>query len=502
MQKVLLRVLFFLSLTGCTNFVEDLTTPDAVRQRAEFAIPLVDSRVGLAELLGDVDERIYLTVDPDGLFRFNYSDTVPPVDSKAIFEDIQQLARGVPIPITQRRTFVEFPLPDDASLDILQLKAGRLAYYLPNPYDRPVQVTLTLPNLIVNGAPFTVSRQLPANSGSGTVPALTNNDAPIDLAGSAFEVTNDELEIDFRIDGLDGTELEPGRGTIAIFTNLTFSYLEGYFGRLPYPGADGQLAIDLFDDYTSGQVSFEEPRIIVRIRNSVGVPARALVEELTVLTADGRSLPVEGEIVDDGFTFGYPEERGANSYTTYIVDKNNSNIQELLDARPVALNYRISALINPDANANLTGFVSDTSSFSATVTLELPLFGSASDFAVSDTVRIDLGDRYGEVTAANFRVTTDNELPLDLNLTGTFIDSLGTPLADLSDGNLLLLKAGDSATNDIEATGERLARIREASFLVLETAFATADGGTRPVRVTEDQNLRVRIGARLTVDTP
>jgi hypothetical protein len=116
-----------------------------------------------------------------------------------------------------------------------------------------------------------------------------------------------------------------------------------------------------------------------------------------------------------------------------------------------------------------------------------------------------LGQDYAEVTAATFRVTTDNGLPLDLSLTGTFIDSLGTPLLDLTDGQLLVLRAGTSAsprrqTNDIVFDGADLDELRRARQLVLQVDFATTDDGQRTVRVVDTDEVRIRIGARLTVD--
>ncbi|NJB87271.1 hypothetical protein GGR26_003051 [Lewinella marina] len=513
MQKALLPLLFACLATGCNSLLEDFTDLKALEQHAEYAIPLVDSRLDLSGLVGQVDERFVLTIDPDGLLRFNYTDTVPSVDSEPVFAALQAVARGLPLPITMRRQELDFPLPNDASIDLLRLRAGKLSYSLPNPYPHPVTVRLTLPNLQRNGVAFTVSGELPARAGSGANPTLTNAAAPLDLAGYELRFPDETLVIDYAIDAPDGTPLDPGRGTIAVLSDLDFSFLEGYFGRTPYSGVDDRLEIDFFENYRSGEVTFENPRILVSVRNSVGVPARAVVEELTVETLDGRVIPVEGEIVEEGFDFNYPREPGQNSYTTYEIDKTNSDLLELLAARPVALNYRISALINPEADPRKVGFLSDTSSYSATVTAELPLYGSAANFEVVDTFDVNLGDRYGDITAASLRITTDSEWPLDLLLSGTFTDSLGLPLLDLTDGELLIVKASPvdaggtptgsvQSTHDVTFSADRLELLRRASHLVLSAAFATLDGGSRPVRITNQQKLRVRIGARLTVDKP
>ena len=496
-----------LLLVGCLDTIE----VDEVRIRAEYAVPLVDSRVSLTELLGEVDERLRLTVDVDGLLRFNYTDTVPAVTSEEVFGELRNLARGLPLPITQRRQAYAFPAPEDTELDSLRTKAGAFTYSLPNAYPRAVRITLTLPGVTRNGVPLEVRGELPAYSGSGDQPTLTNVADPLDFTDYTFDLTGGALVVEYAIDGLDGEELAPGRGTVAAFTELQFDRIDGYFGRAPYPGVSDRLAIDFFESYEGGEIDLVDPQIRVRIRNGFGVPARAVVDELYVETLAGDTVQVTGRVVEEGFVFDYPRVPGEVAFTTYIIDETNSNLQELIAARPVALNYRISALINPEADASVTGYLLDTSTYAATITVELPLYGSTADFQVRDSVAVNIGEQYGEVTAAGFRITTDNELPFDLSLTGTFVDSLGNVLGDLTDGELLVIRASPvdtagntaeavQATTDVPVTGERLAQLRGASLLVLNVTFATTERGARAVRVTDRQNLRVRIGARLTVN--
>ena len=506
---LLFPVLFLLS--GCDSALDSLLQIDDTRSRAEFAVPLVDSRVGLTQLVGDIDERVTLTVAPDGLLQFNYTDTVPAVTSDQVFDELSALGRAIPYAVTSRNQQIPFPLPDDIRLDALTIRGGKFTYQLPNPYEQPVRIRLEIANTTLGDAPLQVSGMLPAYAGSGDLPTLSSQDTPIDLAGYNFELGNGRVTLTYAIDALDGTPLEVPEGSLIAFTNLTFSYLQGYFGRTPYAGVAERLEIDFFDNYEEGEISFVDPLIRVRIRNGFGVPARAVIDALSVETAAGDTLAVTGQVVEEGFAFDYPRTPGSSAFTTYLIDETNSNLRELLAAKPTALNYRISALINPAADASITGYLLDTSTYSADLTVELPLYGSAADFAVSDSFAINLGESYDEIEAASFRITTDNELPFDLSLTGTFIDSLGNALADLTEGELLVISASPvdnqgnatqvtQRTIDVPLPAERLAAVRQASHLVLRTTFATTDNGTTAVRVTDQQQLRVRVGARLTVN--
>lgn len=511
MLKYLLLLLLLLGLLACDGLLDDLTHIDELGNRPEVAVPLVDSRVNLAGLVGEIDDRVTLTVDADGLLRFNYRDTVPAVNSDLVFQQLRDLARGIPLIITRRRQALPFPFPGDVRISSLRVKSGTFVYDLPNSYNQPVTVALTIPNALRDGQPLTITGELPAHNGNGSPPRLTNADRPLELAGYRLDLTTDSLIVEYRIDGADGQPLDPPRGTAAAFTNLEFDYVEGYFGRQPYPGVSGRLDIGFFDHYLGGDIRFVEPRITVGVNNNFGLPARAVIDRLDVTTVTGDTVAVTGQIVEEGFVLDYPRQPGKTVRTTYIVDETNSNVQELIAAKPVSLNYRISALINPEADPRITGFLTDTSSYTATINVELPLYGAADDFGVRDSFPVNLGDDYGEITEATFRITTDNAIPFDLSLTGTFVDSLGNELLDLSDGRLLIIGAGtvdasgrptatQQLVTDISFTAEEVTLLRQAAYLVINTSFATTEAATEEVRILNTQQLRVRVGARLTIN--
>lgn len=496
---------------ACSNQIEDLTRVDGTRYRADYAVPLIDSKVKLKELIGDVTGQVSVSVDPDGLLRFRYSGEVPAVGSDVIFARLETIAQGIFLPITQRRQAAPFAGPGDVDLNELRISGGALNYVFPNTYPEPVRITFSIPDGSLDGVPFSVSAELPAFSGEGTPPALTNPDLPVDLENYILTLSDDSLYFEIDIEDLDGNDLAVTEGSVITITNLRFSYVEGYLGQEFYPGGRDTIEVDFFDNYLEGDIYFENPTVTMTLINTFGVPARALVDVLNVIDVNGNIIPIEGTAVDNGFDFDFPRVPGETAITTFVFDKTNSNIDQVLSARPVALDYEINALINPNADTEIVGFLTDTSSYRATVDVELPLYGNASDFTVRDTFEIDLMDRYEDVVGATFRLTTKNGLPLDLQLRGTFLDPLGNALADLTDGELQLLRSSpiDAAgnpegvttqTNDLRFEGARLEAIRSATQLVLMLDISTSDGGTPFVRVTDEQELTVLLGAIVTVE--
>lgn len=512
-MKQLSLLFLLLVLLSCRDEIEDLTTIDELRFTAEYAVPLIDSEVSLEELIGDIDDIVSLTVDPDGLLRFRYTGELPPVGSDQIFATLEPLTQGIILPITQQRQSVPFPLPDDLRLDELRLKGGTLRYSLPNTYEQAVRINLSVPTARRGEERLEVSGELPAYSGSGTPPTLANPDDPIDLSGYVLDLTDDSLFLEYRISDLEGNALAPSQQTLVALENLSFSYVEGYLGRAIYPGESSRVDIDFFESYQGGEVFFADPSITVTLRNSFGVPSRAVVDRLNVITLEDDTLAVTGEAITNGFDFNYPLTPGRTVLTTFVFDRSNSNLPEVFSARPVAVDYAISAIINPDGDTSITGFLTDTSAYSARVDVELPLVGSAQDFTVSDTFEVDLSiDEFSDLVDLELRLTTDNSLPFDLVLTGIFVNAEGQPLTNLTDGPAIIVRASPvdsdgnstgvtSTTNDFLYTEEQVDLIRESSQLVLTSTFATSNQGMDFVRIRDEQRLRVRLGAILTVET-
>jgi len=505
-----LSLLFCLS--NCSSQLEDLSRIDEVRYDAAYAVPIIDSDVTLSELLGNVTEDVSFSVDADGLLRFRYEGEVPAVGSDIIFGQLEDIATGVAIFIERSRQAAPFGgAGEDVDVDELRIKSGALSYNLTNEYDRPVTVTLRIPDARKDGVPFETSSTLPAWDGTGDVPTFSNSDMPEDLEGYILTIPQDSLYFEYDIVADDGEVLTPSRQTIVAFTNLRFSFMRGYLGRELYPGGRDTIEIDFFDSYQDGEIFFEDPTITMTLVNTFGVPALAQVSVLNVVDVEGNIIPITGQAVEEGFNFNYPTVPGDTAYTTFVFDNSNSNIAEVLSARPVALDYEIDALINPDADTEIIGFLTDSAAYTATVRVELPLYGNASDFTVRDTFAIGIMDRYEDVRGVDFRLTTHNGLPLEIELAGTFLDAEGNALADLTDGRIQLLEAAPvdgegngtgvaERTNDITFEDTRLDAIRQAVSLVITLDISTTDNGTPFVRVTDDQTLRVLLGAIIRVE--
>ena len=508
-MRKLLPSLLLVSLlaTGCRlGGLEDL---EQVRYDAEYAIPLVDTRVSIRKLLENVEEETTILIDRDGQIRFSYEGEVITQNSQDLFATIDDVLPPV-IPVLSPRMALPFTTPEGIRVDRADLKAGELIYVFENRNAAPVDVSITLPQLKKNGEPMSFRHSMPGYGGTGAAPRITNLLSPAALQGYQLTTENDSVYIVYEARDADGQARELSNFFLRV-QNLDFAYAEGYLGDQLHEGQRDTIEIDFFDNWTQGEVYFEAPKITFHVENSFGIPTRSVVNLFNVITVRGEVLPVEGAFITDGIDFPFPamDEVGAVKRGSFVFTRENSNIDELLSAGPAAVDYDVDARTNPDGNTNIRGFLTDSSYYRVQVEVELPLFGRANDFIASDTFDLDFTS-YEDVDEAEFKVVADNQLPLNVDIQGYFLDEEGAVLDSLLGERERVVAAAPVDANGIASgtrqqitfapfTGERFDRIRQARRLLLSASFSTVEGGQVSVRPLAEQDVRIRIGAKLGV---
>ncbi len=505
-------LLVLLFSTACQDQLADLGAIDATRYEADYAIPLVDSRIGMRDILENFEENSTLTIDADGLLRFRYSGDILTRTSDDVFAAINQtIGNSGILPLLNQRQALPFSTPDGLEIDRVEMKETTLTYAFTNRHPVAVEIELRMPNVALNGEPLFVSASLPAYSGTGTAPGTSNALNPLSLDGYSLTPEGDSIYIDILYLTPEGDTLLPSAGSGLLIENFSFTYAEGYLGNIEYTGERDTILIDFFDNWIQGDVYFEQPKITFNFENSFGVPTEAVVDLFNIITAEGETLPLESVFIDQGgIQFPYPtlEEVGQVKTTQFLFDRSNSNIDVVLGSKPVAIDYDVSALTNPDNNTAIRGFITDTSYYKVLVDVELPLYGSAANFVVRDTFDIDLSS-YPDVKAIAFKIVTENGLPLSVALQGNFLDANNQSLAQLFPDAATLV-GGAPVDSQGEPTASRtvtsfsewdetsLPAIRMANRLVLTSTFSTTLESAASVRLLSGQEVNVKIGAILT----
>ncbi len=497
---------FLVFLSSC-NGIQELSDLKGVNARRSFALPLVDSRSSIGAFMEAVSDSGVVQVAADGQLSLLYRQNILTEGSQAIFQEIKQYL-PITIPILSDRQELPFSQPGQVELDRVELGGGSIAYLFQWTGTQAASVEIRVPQMSRDGEILRLSHSLPAASPEDpyrVVNALVGER----LAGYTIRPENGSLFIEYTLTTGDGSG-----GSLDNFIfrieDLDIPYVEGYLAPLRYDGPEGSIAINIYENWSLGEIFFEEPRASLLVWNGIGLPVRALIEEFQVVSVEGETLELEGPPVSSGIDIPYPgfDEVGEVIPSVFTLDKENSNLQEVVASKPVRIDYNIDALTSPDSDTGIRGFVTDTGTFVADLEVELPLYGNVDDFIARDTVEIDFSE-YGNIDEADFRLISENELPLDVRFQTYFADESGNVLDSLYLESALLLRAApvdelgypsrtvreESVTTLSEAAFDRLV---DARLMIIELRFDTHDNGNgTSVRLLNDQAVRIRMGAIL-----
>jgi len=504
-------VLLFGLCFACEE-LDQLQDIDDINYDAEFAIPLINSTLSIQDILDDADESSSLSIDENGLLHLIYEGDVLTNQGLSVLQDVANDLPSI-IPVLSDDFAIPFTIPNQIDIDQLTFSSGELSYAVQNRNPEPVNVQVTLPQLLREDTALTYTFSLPAYSGSGAIPTATNQNSPTTLSGVQIIPQDDTVYVKYEAVTPDGQMVALSNFVLRI-NNPTLSYAQGYLGQNEYAGGSNRVEIDFFDQsYIDGTVRFAEPTVRFLIENSFGIPTRAVIHDFAVTTVAGERLPVTGDIIDTGIDFPFPPLTavGESRTSAFTFDQDNSNIVDLLSSNPLALEYDIDVRTHPDGNSSEKGFLTDESSYSVRLEVDLPLSGQVDQFVLRDTTGFDLGELQ-ELSEAEFKLIADNGIPIDADVQIYFLDEQNQRLDSLFTADLQRINAAQMNADGVSTTTvtterilpyppERLDALRQAVTLGLQVRLSTASSTGNNVQIYQNQDITIRLGAIIRVQS-
>ena len=490
----LLLSIFFLS--ACKK-IENIRVIEDINYNPEFAIPLVNSSISLQDILDSEDNIAVLEIDETGDMTLNYE---AEFEHNSVNELIGEIP-SFPMVLLDTTTTVPVQVFNNVELNSISLKEGTISFNLQSGKPENLDVTITIPELTKNGIPFSTNLQLVYQ---GSLP-VSASIAPISIEGYLLDLAANDVEIKYEAVTNSGDHV-----VIDLITgsadNWRYELVKGVADRQVFQISEDTIEIDLYGSWLEGEISFEDPRIAIEVENSFGFPIGARLVNVTAITSSGNEVHLT--TTNNTFDVNYPgfNEIGESKTTTFYFDKNNSNIRDILNTRPTQLRYQIEGILNPN-DTNEMGFVTDQSDLTSLVMIELPIYGTASGFTIQTDADMDLQD-IENISDAEFKIITNNGLPIDVNLQLFFQDQFGHTIDSLfvNPQNLLSSASIDSegnATENTETTTfvdvprERMLNIQEANKVIINAAFSSANDGATSVKVNSSQEVEVRMGVKI-----
>jgi len=476
----------------CISFFSCKPIDDIVIKgvQQDWSVPLINTTFSVKDLLAKFDTLAYVRFTSDSTLVLHYNGSFFSRSSLDIFASFQNAI----FPVTDTVMAVPVSLPSGVYVDSVITKSGNLVYAFSSP--EPTTVHLTIPSLQKNGVVF--DRTFSCDK----TPLIQT----LDMAGWALVPRNDSIIIIHDARNAAGKRLNLKGNAAFQIQNFVFSFVRGYLGRDTFDIPQDVINFDFFKNLAAGDVKFESPSLTVTLNNSYGVPVKSVIKVANFVTRDGSKLPLTSPL-SAGVNINYPKlnEIGQSKQTVVVLDKTNSNLQDVISFKPVQLEYKIVGVMNPDNSAKTIGFLTDSSIYKLRVDVDLPVHLRANNFILRDTSALSLTDQ-PNATYATFFITTESTIPADLAVQGYFLGANNSVLDSLVVGKPLLVNGAPVDANGYPtqsqttqlSTSFSQARLKNILGKTQKIAWAynvaTTGGGVKAARVTAKQTVNVHLG--------
>lgn len=435
----------FLSIYSCVDFDQetDLGLSDG---EYDIAIPLVNSKVTIGKIAEESKSNAGIKLDADGKATVVYYGEVLRKTSDAIFPPYPG---AIPYPILDTLTNVKLLSGDKYFVNKAVFKDTKIRFEGESNLTQDVKVKMRILELSKGNQKFETDFTIKYNQ---ALPSKFKT-PEISIDGWTINTSTNSMTFQYEAIAADGSRIKLDQA-LMYFDQIKFSYAQGYLGYHEFPIDGNIIDVSLFDKWLSGSFDFENPKITLSVDNAFGIPVRSKVNKMELTSITGKTVSLQSPFVTSGIDFAYPNfsEVGLLKTTYFYFDRNNSNIREIFNEKTKTISYNISALINPERDTSIKGFITGDSYFVVNVAAEVPLHGSVNQVVITDTLDIDLGDIH-QVKSGEFKAITSNDFPAEVKVQVYFLDDAGKPIEKLFGNEGIYLPAANILANGKTSPG-------------------------------------------------
>ncbi len=404
-----------------------------------------------------------------------------------------------------------------AEIDSLTLKTGIMDIATNSTFFHSAKLYVKFPTVTKNGIPF--STDFIYTTGGSSSVSLNN-----DFTGYSVDLTQtpanfNEIPVELRLT-LFWSGTADNSGTVSFDANMKdmqYKIMHGYFGENTLFFESDTIDISLFksDDWEIERYLFMDPKFKIYYWNSYGVPSQFYFDHLVAhsdlqgdmnILDDANNLPI-GQT--NPYDVNYATVVGQRMLDSLKVNKENSNIDDVVNARPKWIQFKARATTNP-AGLDHNNFVIDDSQIEVEVVMELPLWGYIYNWHLRDTTDVDLSDlqnEYNPVKRLLVRIDIQNGFPVEAFGQVYFTDANYVILDSLFytyEERLLAAAQVDASgrvldfsrkITKIEYTDDRLNKLETCKYVIYTAQANTtnADAGT-VVKIYNDYRVKFDVG--------
>lgn len=528
-----------IGLSGCykDNFDFDRMREDMIEWEPDIAFPIVYSTLRAEEIISASDSTNIYVYDSDNFITLIYrrqvfSQTVNDFFQFPFNQELNESMSLNAVEITEfttsgstatiKNSGLTFGIsgPGGSQLDKVVFYTGNMNISFESDFQHSGTLQVSMPELRLNGVPFLQSYPIDYQNG----PVSFSVSVP--LAGYEMDLNSgngpNTIPINYTL------TLNNGNGAIPTplnevqitqgFNQMVIDYAEGDFGNFSLGVDPGTVDLDVVQSEHEGYLYFEDPRMKLRITNGIGAEMLVGIDELYA-TGDPGQLDVDvSSLIPTGqFTVPAAPAPGQLAVQEFYFDKNNSNIQAVVNDQYDEVYHDLNAQVNPGTGP-YTNFAGRTSSLEVVADVELPFYGFSNHFTIIDTLEVpfdEASDFADNIERGLLRINTVSHFPVDGLLKLYFADSnyvvIDSVLTDGSfvirsgvveetapfDGNTFKVISPTNTNNDIELDTARINSLFASRYLLIYADITSTNDAGHNIKLFTEDYIEVRIGLRV-----
>lgn len=525
-------LIFIFSLSAvfnsCDHSYLDIDEIDDYTYSPVFSFPLIHTTLGVDNIF-DLYDAQSIEISDDDLVTLVYRGQAYSLEAAELFKIGNQQSDFIfhfmpskTTPDTKSEVFETFPFiyDGDERIDVIEFKSGVLG------------INIQADELIQDGYELSITVSIPNSSddfGKMFSEKFLLQDTPVefDIDGYTVEFeTNDQGDNYFDINYLIEIEShgQPDNAPYDLnfsqsLNNITYFELVGYFDNFDFFVGTENINLGLYSESVLSAIFFKSPYIVLIAENSLGTPLDIHFDRFYFNNNDNDTVQIEGLGFDEvnPWRIFSPDIIGETATTYFEVNRDNINLDELLEISPTSASYHVRGELNPDSDASQHNFLKHNSQFNVDVEVNLPLWGNVERYVFQDTLGFELEGMGEAFNSMEFKFYVENGFPVNLSLQAYFLDKNDVKLDSLfNDKHVKMFQAAKvdengsvtgitSKSTSILLSPEKFDNINNTKNILLSFSFNTkqeASGDTKDksdpfsVRIYNDQQVDVKMGVK------
>ncbi|MCR9153801.1 MAG: hypothetical protein NXI09_06805 [Bacteroidetes bacterium] len=276
------------------------------------------------------------------------------------------------------------------------------------------------------------------------------------------------------------------------------------------------IEIEALSDFFEGNIELDDVQLSIEVENYIGAPFGFKILELNSSTENQQRSLSWNQL---GFEFSVPRAQepspGAKPTPgrfTLSLDKNTSNIQDLVEIFPTSVDYKMEAYMNSSVpNSDFSQFLNNNYGIEANLAATIPIQVGLDSISLSDTTTFNYMevDKAMRMNGGDLILKAANNYPFDCRVDIILLNNGNEVLDTLKTSDWILaapLDADQRSIGEKETTlkipirDQKLWALQNTAFMIFKTSFRT-DPQNGLVKIYSDNYIDLQLIADFKLST-